>query len=171
MSCFFSDSDDLNKFLKEDALDQQNKKFSLTKLICCNGDIIGYFSLLADKIKVSKMANEDSKMIKEKIDYKELPAIKIGRFAIDKKYTNQGLGTMVLESIMNCIYNISINDVGLRYITVDGYAKAYNFYVKYNGFSVLKKDEKIINNIDKIIEKTPERTISLYFDIYRASKN
>ena len=149
--------------------DYSKNKFNITKLICCDKKIIGYFSLLADTIKINKLSEEDSNKLNEKTDFKELPAIKIGRFAIDETYTNKGLGTLILENIMNIIYILSTEYIGVRYITVDGYAKAYNFYEK-NGFSVLKKDKETINNIDKIIKKDPERTIALYFDINRASK-
>lgn len=169
LSYFQCDSKDLNDFLKDDALIQQKNKFNITKLICCDKKIIGYFSLLADTIKINKLSEEDSNKLNEKTDFKELPAIKIGRFAIDETYTNKGLGTLILENIMNIIYILSTEYIGVRYITVDGYAKAYNFYEK-NGFSVLKKDKETINNIDKIIKKDPERTIALYFDINRASK-
>lgn len=169
LSSFHCDSDDLNEFLKEDALIQQNYKFNMTKLICCDDEIIGYFSLLTDKIRISKLSENECNKIKLKTRFKKLPAIKIGRLALDKKYTNQGLGTIILESIMNIIYNLSINDVGVRYITVDGYVKAYHFY-ENNGFSVLKKDKNLIKSLNKIKKLNPERTIALYFDIYRASK-
>lgn len=79
------------------------------------------------------------------------------------------MGTIILESIMNIIYNFSLNDVGVRYITIDGYVKAYHFY-ENNGFSVLKKDKNLIKSLNKIKKLNPERTIALYFDIYRASK-
>lgn len=169
LSSFHCDSDDLNEFLKEDALIQQNYKFNITKLICCDDEIIGYFSLLTDKIRISKFSGDECNKIKLKTRFKELPAIKIGRLALDKKYTNQGLGTIILESIMNIIYNFSLNDVGVRYITIDGYVKAYHFY-ENNGFSVLKKDKNLIGSINKIKKLNPERTIALYFDIYRASR-
>lgn len=47
--------------------------------------------------------------------------------------------------------------------------KAYHFY-ENNGFSVLKKDKNLIKSLNKIKKLNPERTIALYFDIYRASK-
>ena len=39
LSNFECDSDDLNEFLKKDALKQQEEKLNLTKLITCDGEI------------------------------------------------------------------------------------------------------------------------------------
>ena len=42
--------------------------------------------------------------------------------------------------------------MGFRYIIVEGYVKAINFYVKKNGFRNLKKDDEKLRNINKIIQ-------------------
>ena len=52
---FNSISEDLNEFLKEDALKQQNEKLSLTKLILCDGELIGYVTLLTSQIEIKKI--------------------------------------------------------------------------------------------------------------------
>jgi hypothetical protein len=69
-------------------------------------------------------------------------------------------------SLLFNIKNISENIVGLRFVTVEGYAKTYNFYVEYNNFTNLKKDdEKIKKELDLIIERNPEQTFYLYLDL------
>lgn len=133
LSEFDCDSDDLNNFLKNDALTQQKNKLNLTKLILCDDAIVGYVSLLSDTIPLKDIRDEDTKQeIKDQLSItsrkRKLPAIKIGRFAIDKKYSGKGLGSEILMSILFNIKNISENIVGLRFVTVEGYAKAYNFY-------------------------------------------
>lgn len=86
--------------------------------------------------------------------------------AIDKKYSNEGLGSDVLMNILFNIKNIAETSVGLRFVTVDGYAKAYKFYVDYNNFVNLKKDdEKIRKKLDTIIERNPNQTFLLYLDL------
>lgn len=94
LSEFDCDSDDLNNFLKNDALTQQKNKLNLTKLILCDDDdaIVGYVSLLSDTIPLKDIRDEDTKQeIKDQLSItsrkRKLPAIKIGRFAIDKKYS------------------------------------------------------------------------------------
>lgn len=51
LSNFECDSEDLNDFLKNDALKQQKEKLNLTKLITCNDEIIGFVFLLRNSIK------------------------------------------------------------------------------------------------------------------------
>lgn len=171
LSKFECDSDDLNDFLKNDALTQQRSKLNLTKLVICDDTIIGYVSLLTDTIPLRDIRDEETKQeIKDQLSItskkRKLPAIKIGRLAIDKKYSGKGLGSEILMSILFNIKNIAENNVGLRFVTVEGYAKAYNFYVNHNNFNNLKKDdEKIKKELDVIIERNPEQTFYLYIDL------
>jgi GNAT superfamily N-acetyltransferase len=171
LSEFDSDSKDLNDFLKNDALKQQRNKLNLTKLITCDEKIIGYVPLLTDLIPLRDIRDDKVKKdIKNQLSLtsksKGIPALKIGRLAIDKRYSGQGLGSDILMSILFNIKNIAETSVGLRFVTVDGYAKAFNFYVKHNGSNNLKRDdEKIRKKLDTIIERNPNQTFYLYLDL------
>lgn len=61
LSSFDCEDDDLNEFLKKDAFIEQKKKLSLTHLIFYQGEVIGYFSLLTDKISVKNLKNREIK--------------------------------------------------------------------------------------------------------------
>ncbi|MBR1609868.1 MAG: N-acetyltransferase [Methanobrevibacter sp.] len=171
LSNFECDSEDLTNFLKDDAFTQQKRKLNLTKLIICDDELIGYVSLLTDTIPLKDIRDEETrKDIKNQLNItskkRKLPAIKIGRLAIDKKYSKQGLGSEILMSILFNIKNLAESSVGLRFVTVEGYAKAYNFYVEHNNFINLKKDDmKIKEELDIIIERNPEQTFYLYLDL------
>ena len=90
---FECESRDLTDFLKIDALKQQKMNLNITQLVICDGTIIGYVSILTDTMKLKIIENTIKKdKIREELNISEnneLPAIKIGRFAIDKKYTNR----------------------------------------------------------------------------------
>jgi hypothetical protein len=58
--------------------------------------------------------------------------------------------------------------IGIRFIIVEGYVKAYSFYEK-NNFIPLKKHEKDIENIDKIKNTNPRHTFTLYQAIKQTS--
>lgn len=169
LSDFECESDDLNDFLKTDALKQQNEKLNLTKLIVCDGEIIGFVSLLTDSMKLKLLRDEvEKEKIKGKLNFSENntpPAIKIGRFAIDRKYSKKSLGTYFLRSILANILKISEENVGLRFVSVDGYASAFSFYVTHNKFKHLKSDEKTLQKIEVIKKKDPTRTFYLYLDL------
>ena len=169
LSEFESDSKDLNDFLKNDAINQQKEKLNITKLITCDKKIIGFVSLLSDGMKLKLVKDELKKeKIKNKLNISEnnpIPAVKIGRFAIDKKYAGKGLGTYFLRSILANMIKIAENEVGFRFVVVEGYATAYTFYVTHNNFKTLKSDEKILEKIDRIKKQDPTRTFYLYLDL------
>ena len=170
LSDFKCESDDLTDFLKDDASTQQKSKLSLTKLVMCDDTVVGYVSLLTDTILLKDIRDGDTKHdIKDQLNItskkRKLPAIKIGRLALDEKYTRKGLGSEILMSILFNVKNIAENNVGLRFVTVEGYARAYNFYARNNFINLKKDDDKIKEKLDIIIEKDPEKTFYLYLDL------
>lgn len=166
---FECDSNDLTNFLKNDALKQQDMNLNLTQLVICDNEIVGFFSLLTDTLKLKTLENNNlKKEIKLELDISEnneIPAIKIGRLAIDKKYSKKGLGSHILRNILLSILNLSKTKVGLRFVTVDAYATALNFYVKKNNFSSRKSDTETLKKIDKIKKQKPNRSFILYLDL------
>ena len=178
LSKFECTSDDLTDFLRNDALKQQNLNLNITHLAVCDGEIIGFVSILTDVIKLNVLDNQDAiDEIKEELnlisDNNGVPAIKIGRFAIDKKYSGKSLGKFIFRNVLLSILALSKNKVGLRFITVEAYASAFYFYVEKNNFSYRRSDAKLVEKLDKIIERDPERQFNLHIDLkdIRLSKN
>ncbi|WP_458404523.1 hypothetical protein [Methanobrevibacter sp.] len=113
----------------------------------CDDVIVGYVSLLTDTILLKDIRDEDTKQdIKDQLDItskkRKLPAIKIGRFDVDEEYSHKGLGPEILMSVLFNVKNIAENNVGLRFITVEGYASAYKFYTNHNFINLKKDDDK-----------------------------
>jgi hypothetical protein len=53
LSKFECTSEDLTDFLRNNALKQQNKNLNITQLAMCDGEIIGFVSILTDVIKLN----------------------------------------------------------------------------------------------------------------------
>ena len=142
---------------------------NITQLVICDGSIIGYVSILTDTIKLKILEDKTTKeKIREELNISEnheLPAIKIGRFAIDKRYANQGLGIEIFRNVLLSILDISQNIVGVRFITVEAYASAFEFYVDKNKFKYRKSDEKLVKKMNIIKKQDPERCFDLYKDL------
>lgn len=166
---FDCESEDLTDFLKNDALKQQKMHLNLTHLVVCDGAIIGFVSILTDAVKLKIIDDKEAKIeIIEELNISGnnlIPAIKIGRFAIDKRYSNKGLGQHIFRNILLSILDISDNIVGLRFITLEAYARTCSFYVDKNKFKYLTRNNDIIRNIETIKQINPERTIPLYIDL------
>ena len=170
LSNFNGASDDLNDFIKNDALRQQEMNLNITQLAICDGEIIGFVSILTDTLKIKTI---EDKSLKEEMknelnvvgEDNTLPAIKIGRFAIDEKYAQKGLGSFIFRNVLLSILHLSKTKVGLRFITVEAYAMAFNFYVKKNNFTYRKSDEKLVKKLESIIQRDPERQFNLHLDL------
>ena len=143
LSQFDCGDEDLNKFLKEDALAQQDAKLNITKLIIYENNIIGFVSLLTDKLVLKNLKDNELKIKIKGIlgissKNREISAVKIGRFAVDKNYSRKGIGSHILRNILHNLKKLSENKVGFRFIIIESYAKSFNFYVLKNGFEYLE---------------------------------
>lgn len=153
---------ELNGFLFDDAKNHYKERVATTFLIINDVDTIAYWSYLNDKITVSDLNGNFEifqqrisamlgKEIKEK-EYKSFPSVKIGRLAVSKKYQKQGWGENVLRFTKELF--ITNNRTGCRFITVDAFRAAVDFYKK-NGFIAMSSRDK------------KHDTRQMYFDLNR----
>ena len=130
-SDFHCASDDLDDFIKNDALHEQKCMLSRTYLFFYEGHVIGFVSLSADSVAVQRLKTDD---IVRKQDgrslYSNLPCILIGRMAVIKQYERKGLGTKILKWAVGLITDVVCKAVGCRYITVDPKAESLALYMK-----------------------------------------
>lgn len=124
-------------------------------------ELIGYFSLSADTVRLT--IDEKNGTDLECVDFMTLPAIKLGKLAINKglseKSKRKGYGSFVLDMVNTYAFDMLNNGVACRFITVDADIE-YNsdtpdFYEK-NGF--------VINQSKK--RKASDKTVSMRRDIF-----
>ena len=143
---FKSYEKELVNFLIEDALDNQNRKISITYLwfLKSNKELVAYVTVLADAISLQGELKESFRQ--QGILYKSLPALKIGRLCVADEYLGRGIGTLMVEFAAILAQRIS-KRIGLRFITTDAKRNqdpkkdSVHFYKKI-GFVVLKQREK-----------------------------
>ena len=75
--------EDMDEFLKNDALNQQNENLSVTYLVRYDDEIFGFFSLISDKIELKDIEDEYD------LPFSVCPAMKIGRFSVTKNIVLQ----------------------------------------------------------------------------------
>ncbi len=137
VSGFESTSPELDEFLKEDALKNQEELISKTYLCCHFNQLVGYVAFTTDIIRKKDVREEEQ----IEVPYKEYPAIKIARLAVDKKYERRGVGRFLLLAAVGKALKIS-DEVGCRFITVDSKQDSIEFYEKSGGFKLIKGYEK-----------------------------
>ena len=114
---FQSYEKELIDFLREDALENQKQRLSITFLWFYENQLVSYITLLNDKINLESDLKE---FFKEKgIHYKSLPALKIGRLCVDDRFLRRGLGRLMILSAIQIANEINRNKAGCRFITLD----------------------------------------------------
>lgn len=134
VSAFCSASEDLNDFLKNEALNSQETLLSRTFLCFWQEHITGFLTLVADTIEVRSIDEDDGV---NGYPYHKYPAVKIARLAVDKRFERQGIGRFLLLAAVGKVNQIS-KDIGCRYITLDAKRESIGFYLKC-GFKPVKK--------------------------------
>lgn len=143
LTSFDCGDSDLNEFLFNDAKKASELRIANTFILEDDGRIVAYFCLLNDRISRSEITGSRWKKIRAKFpaskQFRSYPCIKIGRFAVSMDYRGKNVGTWLMDKLKERLNAIQ-NQSAFRYITVDAYLSAIEFYRK-NGFNELTKKE------------------------------
>ncbi|MDR2206601.1 MAG: GNAT family N-acetyltransferase [Flavobacteriaceae bacterium] len=159
ISSFDCGDTDLNDFLHNDAKNYLKSMLAVTYLILVENEIAAYFCLSNDGLTRTTILTEEEKSLWNKVGRKipnskrrkTYPAVKIGRLAVNQKFSGFGLGTQMLLSVREMYLNRP-HHAGCRFVTVDAYRTAFAFYEK-NDFRYLTT--KDVN----------DNTRTMYFDL------
>jgi GNAT superfamily N-acetyltransferase len=139
---------DLNEFFKTDSKEYSKELLAVTYLALRKGSPVAYFSVLNDAIKKQDTDTPVSafkrinKSIPRPKQYKNIPAVKIGRLAVCAHEAGKKAGSYMMDFIKYWFKNG--NKTGCRFILVDAYnkEKVIKFY-QNNGFKFMtSKDAK-----------------------------
>jgi GNAT superfamily N-acetyltransferase len=126
---------ELNDFLKNDALADQNNLITRTSLCFWKDELTGYVALVADTIEAKAVIDGI-----ERYKYSKYPAIKIARLAVDSRFERRGIGIYLVKIVMGQALSIC-SSIGCRYILVDSKEESTGFYEKY-GFKIAEINKK-----------------------------
>ncbi len=154
--------EDLNNYFFCDAKPYQEQLLAVTYYAANENETLFFFSLSNDKVTSLESDKGFWRKLKSFFPHskhrKDYPAVKIGRFGVNRKYQHCGLhvGTDVLGSIKR--WMVSGNKTGCRFITVDAYHAAVPFYLQ-NGFLFMGNAEKLR------YETRTGDTVAMFFDL------
>ena len=151
---------DLENFLKEDALNNQQNLISVTYLVfnATKGNLLAYITLLADSLTIKEDRKLKKYFQKQNINYSYLPALKVGRLCVDDDYRDNNIGTLLIKFAIQKAWEIN-EKCGCRFITIDAKTQTIDgsapieFYKK-NGFKEL------------ITKRRRKEIIPMYLDIF-----
>lgn len=124
---FKSDNPSLNTYVQREAYFEQIMKFTNTKVVRIENDIVAYFSIQFKDIKII-----------EEFDEYNYPSIYLKCLAVDKIYESQGIGTALLEYITIQCEEVS-KFVGCRCLLIDALTEKIKWYEE-RGFQYLDSD-------------------------------
>ncbi|MCF7939660.1 MAG: GNAT family N-acetyltransferase [Spirochaetales bacterium] len=142
----------LDVFLKRHALKNQKQHLSNTWIAHEKDStgILGFHTLSAASITCSSLPERYSK----KIPRYPVPCVLLARFAVDKAYHSQGIGSYLLRDAMNKTIDISYT-IGAYALIVDAKnEKARNFYEYYGFIRLPENDDSLFLPINTIIQAT-----------------
>lgn len=122
---------ELNVYLKEKAGQESRKKVTAVYIMHEKGEkrIIGYYTLSSYAIELSDLPDDISKKLPK---YPLLPAILLGRLAIDNHFQGKKIGGHLLIDALLRSERLS-REIGAIAVIVDAKdTRARSFYEKYN---------------------------------------
>ena len=146
---------EFSSYIKGDKIKNETRTHtSKCWVIECQEGLAAYITLLADKLTMGEPI-----LIREDVQYKTFPAVKIGWLAADNRA--KGSGGRLMDWAMAYVAVDLASRVGIRFLTVDALYDAdenydaSGFYLKY-GF-------RFVNQEDELFPKDGYR--SMYFDL------
>jgi GNAT superfamily N-acetyltransferase len=161
LAIFDSGEEELNDYLKNDALKEQQLLLSRTHLCFHRDRIAGFITLSADSIRIDKDRLDPSQIIDD-CEYPAYPCILIARLAVDKKLQGRGVGSYLLSLAIGFALD---SPLGCRYLAVDPKENAVGFYEMF-GFRYWTKSKRrmFLNMKDVAQHIEPEESLDLWSD-------
>lgn len=140
---FDCNDSEMNRFIKEEALEEQERGMNNTFLLYYEGGLAAFCSICSDSIPLSKSERKD-----EGIIYYKVPAIKIARLGRDVQYKGKGLGAWFIGYIKSIAFELSKTKLGVRFLTLDAYPARVDYY-RCLGFvrneAMIRKDQSTVS--------------------------
>lgn len=127
---------ELNEYLQKYARQNHRKGIATTFIAIPetgNRNVAGYYSISMSELKLESLPEN----YRRKLPRYPIPAIKIGKLAVDKSMQGKGLGKQLLMECFRKAISLS-SEIGIFCVIVDAVnQKAKGFYLKY-GFIPLQ---------------------------------
>jgi len=132
---------DLNDFLCTDEVSNyEEEMLGKTTLVYYNGELTGYYTLSSTCLGIRYLEHKTGFSKLSEYHVNELPALLIGRLAIDLNWQKKGVGRYIIQRIAMMALDQSRNQ-GIRLLVVQAKEEAFDFYTKC-GFDFVMESRK-----------------------------
>jgi GNAT superfamily N-acetyltransferase len=120
----------LDAYIKDRATQDAKRNVAVTYVLARqdSNSIIGYYSISTASIETTQLPESITKRLPR---YEALPAMLVGRLAVDQQYRGQGFGELLLVDALSRCFKLSL-EIGAMAIVVDAKDEgAARFYERY----------------------------------------
>jgi len=131
-TAFNSDSAPLNRYLREQVTQDVRRRVAACFVALADGQrIAGYYTLASASLLLADLPASTSKKLPR---YPTVPAVRMGRLAVDQAFKGQGLGGALLADALN---RATRSEIAAYALTVDAKDKSAADFYRHHGFIAL----------------------------------
>jgi len=131
-AAFRSDSELLNRYLQEQATQDIRRRVAACFVALADGQrIAGYYTLASASLMLADLPASIGKKLPR---YPTVPAVRMGRLAVDQAFAGQGLGGALLADALD---RAARSEIAAFALTVDAKDEAAGAFYRHHGFIAL----------------------------------
>ena len=131
-TAFNSDSEPLNRYLREHVTQDIRRRVAACFVALADGQrIAGYYTLASATLLLADLPASIGKKLPR---YPTVPAVRMGRLAVDQAFKGQGLGGALLADALD---RAARSEIGAFALTVDAMDEAAGAFYRHHGFIAL----------------------------------
>lgn len=131
-TAFNSDSEPLNRYLREQATQDVRRRVAACFVALADGSrIAGYYTLASASLL---LADLPASTVKKLPRYPTVPAVRMGRLAVDQTFKGQGLGGALLADALD---RAARSEIAAFALMVDAKDEAAAAFYRHHGFIAL----------------------------------
>lgn len=118
----------LKTFLRKEAKKLHQEHLARTFVLVPEGEtkVLAYITTLCTHVAVEQFDEHD--VVLDGFRYKDYPAIKLARLAVDASLKRQGVGSQLVDFVIGLITDHVMPHTGCRFLVVDSKPESVNFY-------------------------------------------
>lgn len=131
-AAFRSDSEPLNRYLQEQVTQDIRRRVAACFVALADGPrIAGYYTLASASLLLADLPASIGKKLPR---YPTVPAVRMGRLAVDQEFTGQGLGGALLADALE---RAARSEIAAFALMVDAKDEAAAAFYRHHGFIAL----------------------------------
>jgi ribosomal protein S18 acetylase RimI-like enzyme len=128
-AAFDCNSEPLNRYLREQVTQDVRRRMTACFVALADGNhIAGYYTLASASLLLADLPDSIGKKLPR---YPTIPAVRMGRLAVDQAYKGQGLGGALLADALD---RVTRSEVAAHALMVDAKNETAAAFYRYHGF-------------------------------------